>query len=151
MALIERTPLQEPSLQLKEPELKFPEVTLPVAPPAPPTKKAVWPRIVGWTAAGLAGVGVVVALGIGAVNMNDIDSLQSDVRTLQNELSTTQDQLTAVRMDMILQRSGYGLTMEHLAQAPTTVGYGLAMEHLAQAPTVGYGPMMEHLAQAPTT
>lgn len=137
MALIDKTPLQEPSLQVKEPELTFPEVTLPVAPPAPPpTRKAVWPRIVGWTAAGLAGVGVVVSLVIGAVNMNDIDSLQSDVRMLQSELATTQDQLTAVQTDMILQRSGYSLAREHLAQVPTSpVSYGLTMEHMAQVPT----------------
>lgn len=123
------TLIQEPPV--KELPVRTLEVPVAVSPEAP-TKK-VWPTVVRWTAAGVAGLGVVVALGLGAANYNSISSLEDDVSTLQGEVAVMQDQVHAVRMDLIVARSGTSLANEHLAQVPTSIG--LEQEHLAQAPT----------------
>lgn len=47
--------------------------------------------MVRWTAVGLAGVGIGAALGLGAANSNDVNSLRPDVSTLQSELTVAQD------------------------------------------------------------
>lgn len=123
------TLIQEPPV--KELPVRTLEVPVSAAPEAPTEK--VWPKVVRWTAAGVAGLGVVVALGLGAANYNSISSLQDDVSALQSDVAVMQDQVHAVRMDLIMQRSGTSLANEHLAQVPTSLG--LENEHLAQAPT----------------
>ncbi|HEU4913321.1 MAG TPA: hypothetical protein VFV76_15640 [Actinomycetes bacterium] len=123
LTMLERTSIKEPRVQRPIPELKVPE--------ARPT----WPKVVRWTAVGLAGIGVGAALGLGAVNSNDVDSLRSDVSTLQSELTVAQDTINGLRADLIGERSGYSLEREHLAQKP--VSYKFVYEHLARAPDTG--------------
>jgi hypothetical protein len=120
MAVIDKVPVKEVGVQP-------PTVTAPVAPPTP-----MWKLIWGWVVAGLAVIGLGLALGLGVVNTLDINSLQDDVSAMQTELSATQEQLSKVNMDLIYTQSGYSLAHEHLAQAPQS--YGLMYEHLAQAP-----------------
>jgi hypothetical protein len=125
MTLLERAPHEELRVQP-------PEVAVPVT-AGPTTGKPTWHKVVRWSAVGLAGVGVGVALGMGAVNTSDVDGLRSDVSTLQSDLATTQARLHSVNLQLIEARSGYSLAGEHLAQAPA-LSLGLQNEHLAQAP-----------------
>lgn len=123
------TTIQEPPV--KEFPVRTLEVPVAAAPEAPTTR--VWPTVVRWTAAGVAGLGIVVALGLGAANWNSINTLEDDVSALRSDMTAVQSELHAVRMEQITQRSGISIANEHLAQAPTSLG--LAKEHLAQAPT----------------
>lgn len=116
---------------VKEFPVRTLEVPVSVTPEVPAEK--VWPKVVRWTAAGVAGLGIAAALGIGAVNWNSINSLEDDVSTLQGQVSAVQDDVHGLRMDAITARSGTSLAKEHLAQVPTSIG--LEKEHLAQAPT----------------
>ena len=140
---------------IREPPVMEPRVEEKVAPPVQPVRgPRLWPRIVGFGAAGVVAVAAGVALGMAVNNASDIDSLRSDVSVLQNELASAQGQVQGLSQELIAARSGTSLAFEHMAQAPggwQVSSIGLDKEHTAQVPTstTGLGLLNEHVAQAP--
>lgn len=141
---------------IREPPVREPYVEEKVTLPVQPIRKAkMWPRIVGFGAAGLVTVAAGVALGMSVNNAGDVDSLRSDVSVLQSDLAFAQQQAQGLSQQLVTLRSGTSLANEHLAQAPggwAASSVGLEKEHSAQAPTAGttsLGLVNEHVAQAP--